>query len=119
MQFAEIFRSCSHEKVAEAAVASIGFDFRKTIEEAAARRGTSTGGLAVACVRDFASSADERDWQALERKLKHADMPVLDGLRHILETTLADDTPMSGGDAGQVAHLRQMSGDAGEWCRCH
>jgi hypothetical protein len=89
MNIQEIVRSCSHEKVAAAALASLGAPFRETVERAAADRGKSAGAFTVDCVRRFDEIAEERDFHVLADRIEGADMPVLSGLRHILETSLA------------------------------
>jgi len=88
MLLSELVRSCSHEKVAEAAVASIGPGFRRLIEEAARDKGLGVGAFSASLVRSFAYNADEQDWSYLAAQLAGKDMPILAGLRHVLETML-------------------------------
>ena len=87
----ELIRSCSHEKVAEAAVASIGPGFQRLIADAAQARRLSIGAFTVSCVRTFAREADDNDWHELAGSVEGADMPILAGLRHILECSLPAD----------------------------
>jgi len=88
MMLSELVRSCSHEKVAEAAVASIGPGFRRMVEEAARSQGLTLGGFAASRVRNFARKAEDQDWLDLATHLNGADMPILAGLRYILESEL-------------------------------
>ena len=55
----ELIRSCSHEKVAEAAVSSIGPGFRRLIADAAEARQMTIGAYASASVYRFSREADE------------------------------------------------------------
>jgi hypothetical protein len=87
----ELIRSCSHEKVAEAAVASIGPGFRRLIADAAEARRLSIGAYTSACVHHFALEAEDNDWQDLSIQVEGSDMPILTGLRHILEASLPAD----------------------------
>ena len=100
----ELIRSCSHEKVAEAAVASIGPGFRRLIADAAEARRTTIGAYTSGCVHHFALEAEEHDWHELAGKLDGADMPILSGLRHILESSLP-------ADLRQLCAARGQSGD--------
>jgi hypothetical protein len=87
----ELIRSCSHEKVAEAAVASIGPGFRRLIADASEARRMSVGAYTSHCVKHFAREAEDHEWQELAGQVEGADMPILAGLRHILETSLPAD----------------------------
>ena len=87
----ELIKSCSHDKVAAAAVASIGSGFQRLISDAASARNLEAGAYAAACVRRFAREADEHDWQELAQTVAGEDMPILAGLRHILEISLPAD----------------------------
>lgn len=87
----ELIRSCSHDKVAEAAVASIGPGFRRLIAEAAEARRMPIGAFASSCVHRFAIEADEQDWQEVAARIEGSDMPILAGLRYILEASLPTD----------------------------
>lgn len=84
---AELIRSCSHEKVADAALASIGLGFQRKIASVARADGLSSGAYAASVVRAFARAASERDWSELAARIEGADMPILTGLRHIVETS--------------------------------
>ena len=93
----EIIVTCSNPHVARAAILSIGGDFARRFSSDAASRNLSSGLLAAKLVRDFARYAGDGDWEGLDDAIRGADMPVLSGLRHILEreTKLKDeDAPM-------------------------
>lgn len=87
----ELIKSCSHEKVAAAAVASIGSGFQRLIGDAASARNLEVGSYAAFCVRRFAHEAEECDWQDLAQRVEGEDMPILAGLRYILEISLPAD----------------------------
>lgn len=90
MLLGEIIKTCSHEKVAQAAVASIGAEFHRRVEKAARERGLRTGVFVALAVRCFGRTAGDDEWAALARAMERKDMPILSGLRHILEVALAD-----------------------------
>ena len=73
---AELINSCSHEKVAEAAILSIGGEFRDRVALLARASDVSTGHYAAQCVRRFAEEANEQDWESAvgrDRWLRYAD----------------------------------------------
>jgi aspartokinase-like uncharacterized kinase len=86
----DIFNSCTHEKVAQAAVACIGGVFADRVRHVAAVRGLTPGAFAASAVRRFdrTASGDARD--ILRRALRGTDQPVLHGLRLILEPSLEE-----------------------------
>ena len=84
----EIVLTCSNPHVARAAVASIGGDFACRFSRDAAERNLASGLLAARLVRHFARNADEGDWEGLDEAVRGADMPILSGLRYILERGL-------------------------------
>ena len=88
MVVAEIVRTCSHAKVAQAAVASMGTEFSSRVGAVAGRRGVETGAFAAQVVQEFDRSAGATQRRALECAVRHADMPLLVGLRQILEEAL-------------------------------
>jgi hypothetical protein len=92
---AELINSCSHEKVAEAAILSIGGSFRDRVALLARASDVSTGHYAAQCVRWFAEEAHEQDWEALSAVIAGCDTPILHGLRWLVETML------DGGLAGE------------------
>ena len=84
----DIFHSCTHEKVAQAAVACIGGAFADRVRHVASVRGVTPGAFAASAVRRFDrnASGDARD--ILRRALRGTDQPILQGLRLILEPSL-------------------------------
>jgi hypothetical protein len=95
---AELIKSCTHEKVAEAAVLSIGADFHRRLALLGGAVGLGPGAYAAELVRRFADEADEHDWETLSRVIAARDMPILCGLRWIVETMIEGDR--SGGRGG-------------------
>jgi hypothetical protein len=95
----EIVITCSNPHVARAAVASIGGDFARRFSRDAADRNLSSGLLASRLVKHFARRADESDWENVDEATRGADMPILSGLRYILERglELVDEEPRRGG----------------------
>ncbi len=96
MLLEEILHTCSHEKVAQAAVASLGFVFLSRVKYAADRRGVSVGAFAANVVREFGEDPQAHEWRAVDRAMDKADQPILCGLQIILERQLGEST-LSGG----------------------
>jgi hypothetical protein len=90
---AEIIHTCSHEKVAQAAVASMGADFAGKVGASADARGLSIGAFTARAVRDFGSRVGDEEKQALQALMYHADQPILTGLQHILQPIIESDDP--------------------------
>ena len=84
----EIVSTCSNPHVARAALASIGGDFARGFERDAANRNLSSGILASRLVSRFVRRAGDRDWEGVGKATRDADMPILSGLRYILERGL-------------------------------
>lgn len=84
----DIMNSCSHEQVAEAAVASIGGAFARRVRETANRRGIRPGALAASAVLRFRSNAQASEFEALKAAVAGEDLPLLRGLAFIVEPTL-------------------------------
>jgi hypothetical protein len=82
---AEVVHSCSNEKVAQAAVASIGPDFACKVGVTASAHGMSIGAFTARTVLQFERNIREEDKQALRRAMKGTDQPILIALRHILK----------------------------------
>jgi hypothetical protein len=90
MLLAEIVKTCSHEEVAQAAIASMGTDFERLVERVAVERGMRTGSFVASTVRYFGRTAGNDEWAGLAKAMAGKDMPILSGLRHILEPALTD-----------------------------
>ncbi len=89
MKIEEIIRTCADERLADAAVSSIGRSFAVEMRVAADRYGMSLGGFTAFAVNRFARLGDEREMRAVLNAMSDAQEPLLAGLRHILCTTLA------------------------------
>jgi hypothetical protein len=111
----EIVSTCSNPHVARAALASIGGDFARRFECDAANRNLSSGMLASDLVRHFAHRASKKDWQGVGEAARNTDMPILSGLRYILERELEDDDARSSDDWPGHAPAR-CPGDARRIC---
>ncbi len=98
MMVAELIRSCSHAKVAEAAIHSIGPALAHEVKRRANERGLDAGAYAAQSVQVFAGSAYPHDWDSLAARLKGVDMPILAGLHFILERRIAEEHRLSGCD---------------------
>ena len=85
MIYREIVHSCSHSEVARAAVDSIGGEFARTFAAEAARRHLARGELAARLVSEFAQRADEVELHRVSSAAAKTDLPLLSGLRYILE----------------------------------
>ena len=118
MLLVEIVKTCSHEKVAQAAVASIGVEFEQSVERAARERGMRAGSFVASTVRCFGRMAGDDEWAGLAHAMAGEDMPILSGLRHILTVTLVD--RMATGPASAYAHLagRHTAALSGDCVSC-
>ena len=67
MVVAEIIKTCSHEKIALAAVASIGGDFSSRVRAVAGRHGLDSGAFAAQAVRRFGRDAGPSRRSEVER----------------------------------------------------
>ena len=84
MRLQEVIHTCSNEKVAEAALISLGGAFAKIVAVAAARRGVQLGRLVAELARDFERHMGTCVWTRAEQAMRGADQPVLVGLYVIL-----------------------------------
>ena len=82
---AEIIHTCSHEKVAQAAVASVGSGFASKVGITAGANGLSIGAFTARAVREFEKIGGEPEKHALRQAMYGSDQPILAGLQHILE----------------------------------
>ncbi len=88
MLIADILHSCSNERVAEAAVASIGGEFADQVRALARRDGLAVGAFVGKLVSRFALDAHERDWRLVVVAIGSDELPVLAGLRAVLEAMI-------------------------------
>ncbi len=84
----EIVHTCSNEKVAQAAVASLGYDFASRVRAEADCHGVTMGVLVAQIVREFGRTADARERHAVSRVMEKTDQPILVGLRFMLDAYL-------------------------------
>jgi hypothetical protein len=84
----EIIHTCSNEKIAHAAVASIGFVFALRVKSSADLHGLSVGAFAAKVVHEFGSVADECERKVVRRAMELSQQPILGGLQTILERKL-------------------------------
>ncbi len=82
---AEVVHSCSHEKVAQAAVASIGSEFARKVKATANVYGMSPGAFTARTVIQFDRTSGGEEKQALRRIMQGTDQPILTALEHILK----------------------------------
>jgi hypothetical protein len=92
---AEIIHTCSHEKVAQAAVASLGSEFAGRVGVTAETFGLSVGAFAARAVREFEKSVGEQEKKALRAIMDRTDQPILTGLQAILQPIVDVDDPAS------------------------
>jgi hypothetical protein len=85
---AEIIHTCSHEKVAHAAVVSMGSAFADKVGATAGANGLSIGAFTARAVREFEKIGGEHEKQALRQVMNGSDQPILAGLQHILEPVI-------------------------------
>jgi hypothetical protein len=90
MRTTELFRTCANEHVAAAALACIGGRFERRVGVAARRAGLSIGAFVAGLVAEYDRKASPRRRKVLEMGMFGNDMPILAGLRHVVETTLDD-----------------------------
>jgi hypothetical protein len=90
MRTTELFRSCSNEYVAAAALACIGGALERRVEAAARSAGLSRGAYVVRLLLDYDRKAGPKHKKSLEQGMCLNEMPILAGLRHVVETVLED-----------------------------
>lgn len=84
----EIVHTCSNEMVAQAALASLGFDFAMRVRAEADMHGITSGALVAQIVYEFGKAADPDERRAVARVMHKADQPILTGLRFLLDARL-------------------------------
>lgn len=90
MLVSDLLHSCTNDRVAAAAVSSIGGAFASHVQSRADDHGMTIGVYAARLVRDFAIGATERDWRDLVNGVRGADHPVLAGLQLIVDRRGSD-----------------------------
>ena len=94
MSVDEIIHTCSNEKVAQAAVASIGFVFALRVKTTADVHGLTIGAFAARVVSEFGRVADERERKVVHGAMAGSQQPILCGLKTILERQLDLDSTL-------------------------
>jgi hypothetical protein len=88
MRTNELFHCYANEHVAAAAIACIGGTFERRVASAARKAGLTSGAYIVELLKEFDRRASPKRRKLLERGMDRHDMPILAGLRHIVETAL-------------------------------
>jgi hypothetical protein len=81
----EIVATCSHPKIAGAALRSLGRAFVEEIGHDARANGLPPDAFVALLVRRFGALASPADRVAVAMAVKGHDMPVLEGLRRIIK----------------------------------
>ncbi|MBB4197358.1 hypothetical protein CCR94_13670 [Rhodoblastus sphagnicola] len=89
MESSELFRSCANEHVAAAALLCVGGALVSRIDQAALPAGLTRGALVASLVSDYERKASPALRRLLARGMRRAEMPILAGLRHVLDCALA------------------------------
>jgi hypothetical protein len=90
MRTTELFRTCANEHVAGAALACIGGKLQRRVAAAARGAGVTSGAYVAGLVVDYDRKASPRRRKILETGMVRSEMPILTGLRHVVETALED-----------------------------
>lgn len=109
---AEIIHTCSHEKVAHAAVASLGACFAGRVGVTAGAHGLTIGAFTARVVQEFGKSSGEAEKEALRRIMNGSDHPILTGLQHILLPAI-EGKGLRGGPSSQKAGIKRRPHDPG------
>lgn len=118
MRTTELFRTCANEHVAAAALACIGGKLERRVTAAARRAGLPAGAFVVELVADYDRKASPNCRKALEMGMVRQDMPILAGLRHVVEMAMegAWEAAREGarsGPASEVAERRHLRWETG------
>jgi hypothetical protein len=84
----EIVHTCSNEKVAQAALASLGLAFATRVRGEADCQGISAGAYVARLVSEFDNAADASERRCIHKAMERADQPILAGLRLMIESRL-------------------------------
>lgn len=88
MRSIELFRTCANEHVAAAALACIGGKLQKRVAAAAQSAGLPPGAMVARLVAEYDRKAGPARRKILEMGMVRHEMPILAGLRHVVETAL-------------------------------
>ncbi len=111
MQTGELFRSCSNEYVAAAALRCIGGGLLRRIDSAAQLAGLTRGALVARLVIEYDRKASPSLRKQLALNMRYNEIPILAGLRHVLEAALAGSWDFS----SHRAHDPQWRGAGFHW----
>ena len=92
MLITDLIHSCSNERVALAAMASIGGCFAERVRGAAQENGVPTGKFVAGIVRDFGRRANADMRRKLQKRVAGSDQPLLTALRDIVENAIESGT---------------------------
>ena len=81
----EIIATCSHPKIAGAALRSIGGAFAEEIDRDARTTGLASEAFVALAVSRFGAVASPSDRAAISMAVKGHDTPLLEGLRRIVK----------------------------------
>ena len=109
MEIEEIVATCSHPKVASAAVFSIGGAFRSRMALLAEASGVEVGEFVARRVREFGESVDMCDRRGMRHAVARHPMPVLGGLQLIVEAVLDEDAGRPWRDAEGCKDRKRQS----------
>lgn len=84
----EMVRTCSNERVAQAAVASLGSEFAGRVGATARAYGMSIGDFTAREVTRFDQTVGEEERNVLREIMRGSDQPILAGLHHILQPAI-------------------------------
>lgn len=90
MRTSELFRTCANEHVAAAALACIGGKLQRRVAAAARNAGVPAGAFVARLAADYDRKASPLRRKMLETGMVRSEMPILTGLRHVVETALED-----------------------------
>jgi hypothetical protein len=88
MEASELFRSCANEHVAAAALLCLGGALVGRIDRAALPSGLTRGAQVARLVEEYERKASPAMRRQLLRGMSRAEMPILAGLRHVLDAAL-------------------------------
>jgi hypothetical protein len=108
MMFAEIINTCTNEKVAEAAIASISVAFLNDMRRYADAHDMGVGEYAAGLVRRFKWRASECERKTLNVSMDGSQAPVLAGLRYILETMMKEEDSAGSHPRAPCSRLRHV-----------
>lgn len=89
MLIEEIVRSCSNDRVAQAAVSSIGRNFLAEVRDRASAYEMSVGAFTALSVDRFRRHGDEGELRSVIEAMRGSQEPILAGLHRILCIMLA------------------------------